>query len=328
MAAMKAIRVHQTGGPEVLQLESMPIPRPDRNEVLVRVNAAGVNPLDVKIRAGILPAQAFGLALPYTPGIECAGTVEDFGPGVTNFKKGDRVYISRNVSGTYAEYCLASATYVHPLPNVVTFAEGASLSVSYLTAYQALFQQASAKSGDTVLVHGASGGVGTAAVQIARAFGMKVIGTAGSPEGIDLVKKIGAHFVFNHRQDGYIEEMRRVAGDGGINVIVELYANKNLENDLTLLATDGQIAIVGSGAGKSAFSPALMKAANIFNVSYFKAAEDQLVESHAAIQNGIEKGWLRPIIGQEFPLEKAQDAHTTIVGCSGSKGKIVLTVSK
>ena len=326
MATMKAIRVHQTGGPEVLQLESVPIPKPGGNEILVHVKAAGVIPLDIKIRAGILPAQAFGMELPYIPGVECAGTIEDLGTGVIDFKKGDRVYVSRNISGTYAEYCLASATYVHPLPNVVTFAEGAGLSVSYLTAYQALFQQASAKPGDTVLVHGASGGVGTAAVQIARAFGMKVIGTAGSPEGIELIKKIGAHFVFNHHQEGYIEEIRTIAGDSGINVIVEVFANKNLENDLTLLATDGQIAIVGGGAGKSAFSPTLTKAANIFNVSYFKAAEGQLAESHTAIQNGVEKGWLRPVLGHEFPLERARDAHTAVVSGSGSKGKIILTV--
>lgn len=188
---MKAIRVSEFGGPEVLKLEDTPDPRPPQpGEVLIRVNAAGVNPYDTYMRSG-----AYGSgnpALPFTPGSDAAGVVESAGTDV-DLTPGDRVYTTGTISGAYAELALCKRSRVHPLPAHVNYAQGAGVYVPYATAYRALFQLARARLGETLLVHGASGGVGIAAVQFACAAGMKVIGTAGSDEGLQLVKKEGAH---------------------------------------------------------------------------------------------------------------------------------------
>jgi NADPH2:quinone reductase len=164
---MKAILVHEFGGPEVLKLEEVPTPRPGAGQLLVRIHAAGVNPYETYMRSGTYSIKP---PLPYTPGSDGAGVVEAVGEGVDNFKSGDRVYLSIPI-GAYAEYALAPAVQVHPLPAKVTFSQGAGLWVPYGTAYHALYQCARARAGETVLIHGASGGVGTAAVQMARAQG-------------------------------------------------------------------------------------------------------------------------------------------------------------
>ena len=320
---MKAIRVHETGGPEVLKLKEIPIPKPRRNEVLIRVKAVGVNADEAYVRAGILPPQK----LPYTPGFECAGIIEDFGAEVKEYKKGDRVYVSGTTTGAYAEYAIAEPHYVHSLTEAATFAQGAVLSVAYLTAYRALFHRAHAKEGETVLVHGANSGVGIAAVQFARAYGMNVIGTAGTPAGMEMVNKAGAHFVFNHRESDYLKEVKKAAGEDRIDVIVEQAADRNLGKDLSLLGSDGRIAIVGRG-GSVTINPGLTIGieANILGVVYFKATDKELEESHKAIEKGLEKGWLCPIISKQLPLEKAGDAHDAITSGSGAYGRIVLIV--
>jgi len=162
--------------PEVLRLEEVPTPRPGNGQVLVRMHAIGVNPVDTYIRSGSYPQKP---ALPYTPGNDGAGVVDQIGKDVTRFKSGDRVYIARSISGTYAEFALCDESQVHPLPPNVSFAQGAAMGTPYATAYRGLFQRAQAKPGEAVLIHGASGGVGTATVQLARARGLRVFGTAG-----------------------------------------------------------------------------------------------------------------------------------------------------
>src|SRR5262245_63051058 len=165
---MKAIRVHKFGGPEVMQIEEVPTPKPAANHVLVKIHAAGVNPAYTYARTGnyaILPQ------LPYTPGTDGAGVIESIGEGVNKVKPGDRVYLAKNVTGSYAEYALALESQVYRLPDKNSFAEGAGVFIPYGTAYHALHHQAQAKGGETVLIHGASGGVGIAAMQIARAMG-------------------------------------------------------------------------------------------------------------------------------------------------------------
>src|SRR5438034_6888854 len=201
---MKAIRVHEFGGPEVLRVEEVPTPEPGPGEVLVRMHAIGVNPVETYIRAG---TYAYKPALPYAPGNDGAGVVEQVGPDVHQFKPGDRVYTAGSLSGTYAEFALCRAEQVHPLPANVSFAQGAAMGTPYATAYRGLFQRADAKSGETVLVHGASGGVGTAAVQLARARGLRVFGTAGTEEGRELAREQGAHDVFDHRAPDQFEQM-------------------------------------------------------------------------------------------------------------------------
>jgi NADPH2:quinone reductase len=244
---MKAIRIHHFGGPEVLQYDTnVPIPEVvSSSDVLIRVKAAAVQPVDTYIRAGMYATVP---SLPFIPGWDCAGVVEEVGSGVTKFKKGDRVFSGAITSGTYAEYALASGkATVQPLHDSLSFEQGAGIAGHYFTAYRALCIKAKAKPGESILVHGASGGVGVAAVQMARWYGMKVFGTAGSQGGLEIAKQAGAHFMFNHNEKGYLEVLKTEADKvGGINVTIENAAHFNLGKDLPLLARGGRVAIVGS----------------------------------------------------------------------------------
>src|SRR5438094_642266 len=241
--SMKAIRVHEFGGPEVLRLEEVPTPRPGAGQILIRMHAIGVNPVETYIRAG---TYAYKPALPYTPGNEGAGIVEEIGSDVNEVKPGDRVYTARSASGTYAEFAVCTTEQVHRLPANVSFAQGAAMGTAYATAYRGLFQRADAKPGETVLVHGASGGVGTAAVQMARARGLRVFGTAGTDNGRKLAREQGAQEVFDHHAPDHFEQIMKATGGRGVDVIVELLANVNLGKDLTILAKGGRVVVIGS----------------------------------------------------------------------------------
>ncbi|MFZ0959386.1 MAG: alcohol dehydrogenase catalytic domain-containing protein, partial [Terriglobia bacterium] len=177
---MKAIRIHEFGGPEVLKLQDVPDLQAGAGQVLVRVKAAGVNPYDTYMRQGTYTIKP---PLPYTPGSDAAGIVDSVGEGAAGFAPGERVYVAGTLTGAYAQQTLAEAWQVHRLPPNVTFAQGAGVNVPYATAYRALWQIARAQAGETVLIHGASGGVGVAGVQLARAGGLTVIGTGGTERG-------------------------------------------------------------------------------------------------------------------------------------------------
>src|SRR5438105_6357419 len=322
---MKAIRVHEFGGPEVLRLEEVPAPRPGAGQVLVRMHAIGVNPVETYIRAGTyarLPE------LPYTPGNDGAGVIEEIGDSVTTFKPGDRVYIAGSISGTYAEFTLCKTEQVHGLPINVSFAQGAAMGTPYATAYRGLFQRADAKPGETVLVHGASGGVGTAAVQLARARGLHVFGTAGSDEGLKLAREQGAHEVFDHRApDHFIQIMKATTGRG-VDVIVELLANVNLGKDLTILAKGGRVAIIGS-RGRVEIDPrdTMQRDVDLRGMVLPNTPPAEMASIHAALVAGLENGTLRPVIGKEFPLSEAAQAHRAVME-PGALGKIVLVPNK
>src|SRR5262249_4015337 len=210
---MKAILVREFGSPDVLKLEEVPTPRPAAGEVLVRIHAAGVNPYDTYMRAG---TYARKLPLPYTPGSDGAGVVEAVGEGVKKVKRGDRVYTTQTLSRAYAAYALALERQVHPPPPKNSFSQGAGVWVPYGTAYHALYHSAKAHASETVLVHGASGGVGIAAVQIARNMGLMILGTAGTPTGLEIAKREGAHQVFDHRKTGYQEEILKMGANRGV----------------------------------------------------------------------------------------------------------------
>ena len=318
---MKAIRVHEFGGPEVLRLEGLPDPHPGADQVLVRVRAVGVNPVDTYIRAG---AHAVRPQLPYTPGLDAAGTVEAVGEGVTRVSAGDRVYTSGSLSGTYAELALCDESQVHTLPARVSFAEGAGVSTPYATAYRALFQRARATPGETVLVHGASGGVGTAAVQIARAAGFKVIGTGGTEEGRRLVAEQGAHHVLDHHAPGYLEELSAITGGRGVDVILEMLANVNLNKDFGVVARGGRVVVIGS-RGPVEINPrlAMTRDATILGMMIFNATPQEFAGIHAALVAGLEAGTLRPVVGRELPLSDAARAHEEVLK-PGAHGKIIL----
>jgi len=318
---MKAIQVHQFGGPEVLQLQEIPTPKSGPGQVLVRVHAAGVNPYDTYMRNG---TYAIKPPLPYTPGSDAAGVVESAGDGVTRFRKGDRVYTAKTVSGAYAEYALALESQVQPLPEKISYAQGAGVWVPYATAFTALHHHAHARAGETVLIHGASGGVGTAAIQFARAMGMTVFGTAGTQKGLDLAKREGAHQVFDHSKAGYSDEIMKATGRRGVDVILEMLANVNMSNDLKLLALNGRVIIIGS-RGEITINPRdlMLRRATARGFTLWAATEAETTEIFAAIDAGLENGTLRPIVGKELPLKDAAQAHADVLA-PGAHGKIVL----
>jgi NADPH2:quinone reductase len=318
---MKAIRVRELGPPEVMKLEEAADLTPGAGQVLVRVKAAGVNPVDTYIRSG---TYAFKPSLPYTPGMDGAGTVEAVGPGVSGVKPGDRVYIAGSASGTYAELALCEPWQVQPLPGRVTFAQGAAVYVAYATAYRALFIRARAQAGETVLVHGASGGVGIAAVQIARAAGLKVIGTGGSDKGRRLVVEQGAHHVLDHRAAGYLDEVMKLTEGRGVDLVLEMLANVNLGKDLTLLARGGRVVVIGS-RGTVEIDPraTMSREASILGMTLLNASRQELASIHAAIVAGLENGTLNPVVGRQFSLKDAAAAHHAVME-PGAYGKIVL----
>lgn len=319
---MKAIVVHEFGGPEVLKLEDIPVPKPGPGQVLVRIQAAGVNPADTYARTGNYAVKP---ALPYTPGTDGAGIIEAIAEGVTKVKAGDRVYVARSVTGTYAEYALALESQVYRLPERISFSQGAGIYVPYGTAYHALHHHAKARAGETVLVHGASGGVGIASVQIARAMGMTVFGTAGTPKGLELAKKEGAHEVFDHSKSDYREQIMKATAGRGVNVILEMLANVNLGHDLKLLATNGRVVVIGSRGDVTITPRDLMgRRGAVHAFTLWGLTELEAVELHAGLYAGLENGTLRPVVGKEIPLKDAIQAHIDVMVPSGAFGKIVL----
>lgn len=320
---MKAIRVHQFGDPSVLRVEEVPSPTPGLEQVLVRIRAAGANPVDTYIRSGTYARKP---QLPYTPGSDGAGVVEAVGASVTTIRRGDRVYLTgaSGGTGTYAELAIAEARQIHPLPDHLSFAQGAAVGVPYATAYRALFQRARAVPGETVLVHGASGGVGTAALQIGRAFGLRMIGTAGTDRGLALAREEGAEQVLNHRAPGYLDDLVKITGGRGVDVIVEMLANVNLAKDLTVLAFNGRVVVVGN-RGTIEINPrdAMARDAAILGMTLFNVRDAERVSIDAALNAGFRAGTLKPVVGREFPLAEAPRAHEAVLE-PGSYGKIVL----
>lgn len=318
---MKAIVVHAFGGPEVLRLEEISTPRPAAGQVLVRIHAAGVNPYDTYMRTG---TYAIKPPLPYTPGSDGAGVVEAVGEGVTRVKLGERVYVANTLTGAYAQYALALESQVHPLPEKITYAQGAGVWVPYGTAYCALYQCARARAGEAVLVHGASGGVGLAAVQMAHAMGLTVLGTASTDKGRELVMREGADHAFDHSRPEYREQILQANGGRGVDLILEMLANVNLGHDLKLLAIHGRVIVIGSRGDVTITPRDLMaRRASIHAFTLWAITEAEANEIHAGLIAGLANGTLRPVVGKELPLAEVARAHKEILE-PGAFGKVVL----
>lgn len=319
---MKAIRVEEFGGPEVMKLVEVPMLEPGPGQVLVRMHAAGVNPVETYIRAGTYPRKP---ALPFTPGNDGAGVIEQVGPDAT-LQSGDRVYTAGSISGTYAEYALCHVAQVHPLPANASFAQGAAMGTPYATAYRGLFQRGQAKSGETVLIHGASGGVGTAAVQLARARGLRVLGTAGTERGRELVREQGADVGFDHRAPDYLAQIMDATSGRGVDLILEMLANVNLGKDLTILAARGRVVVVGNrGRVEIDARDTMSRDADIRGMVLPNTPAAEMADIHAALVAGLADGTFRPVIGKELPLAEAPEAHRAVME-PGAFGKIVLLI--
>ncbi len=318
---MKAIRVNEFGGPEVMRLEEVADLRPGPGQVVVSVKAVGINPVDAYIRADGYVVRP---ALPYTPGADAAGTVKSVGEGVSSVAVGDRVYTSGTLTGSYAEQALCNESQVHPLPQQVTFQQGAAMGVPYGIAYRSLFNRAFARAGETLLVHGATGGVGIAAVQLGRASGLKVIATGGTEKGLELIREQGAHHAVSHRAADHFEQVLALTQGRGIDVILEMLSNVNLGKDLKILSHGGRIVVIGC-RGTVEIDPrdAMSRDASILGISLFNASEQELEGIHAGLVAGLENRTLRPIIGREIPLAEAPQAHVAVME-TGAHGKIIL----
>jgi NADPH2:quinone reductase len=326
---MRAILVRQHGGPEVLKLEDVPDPKPGPDQVLVRIRAVGVNPVDVYIRNG---AYARKPALPFIPGSDAGGDIAAVGANVTQYKAGDRVFIHGTAAehtvghygGAYAEAAVCRLDHVYALAPKISYGQGAAMGVPYATAYRALFHRAAARPGETVLVHGATGGVGLAAVQIAHAHGLRVFGTGGSERGLQAVRESGAVAVFNHRAAGYLDDIMAATGGRGVDVVVEMATHVNLDKDLGLLAQRGRIVVIGNrGRVEIDARQAMGKDASILGMTLFNISDADMASINAYMIAGLANGTLNPLVGREFPLSDAGKAQDAVME-SGALGKIVL----
>lgn len=315
---MKSIVVNEFGAPEVMKLTDEEIPAVSPEQVLVKLEAIGVNPVECYIRTG---GYASLPSLPYTPGTDGAGIIHTIGSKVQGIEVGDRVYLYGSISGTYAEYSLCLPEQVYRLPGRISYAEGAALGIPYFTAWRALFHKGSAVAGETVLIHGASGGVGTTLVQMARVAGLTVIGSAGTVAGRQLVLDQGAHYAINHADTSKVLEITR---GNGPDLIIEMLANVNLQSDLQIIANQGRIIIVGN-RGLVDIDPRIMmrKEVNLKGVTLTAATASDLRIMHNAIFAGLELLVLNPVIDKSFSLGEAAEAHKYIMD-EHSAGKIVL----
>lgn len=323
---MKTIVAQDFGGPEKLSLGEVADPAPGPGEVMIRVKAAGVNPSDVYMLTGVYAVKP---PLPYTPGYDAAGVVEAVGDGVATLAPGDRVatggIFGLGATGAFAELMVRPAADCVKIPDAVSFAAGSALGVPYATAHYGLFAKGAAKAGETVFIHGASGAVGSAATQLARRAGLKVIGSAGTAEGLDLVRAEGADLAVDHTADGYLDEVRAATGGEGPALILEMLADRNLAADMDLAPKYGRIIVIGC-RGEVTIAPrvAMMKDLDIRALALFNAARAEAEAIMADLVGAAATGAIRPVIRAEMPLGDAAEAMRLVMA-PGAKGKIVLT---
>jgi NADPH:quinone reductase-like Zn-dependent oxidoreductase len=319
---MKAMRAHQFGGPEQLRLEDAPDPQAQAGQVQIRVRAAGINPADLVRLSGRLQP----LSLPYIPGTDVCGEVEAVGAGVTHIKTGDRVF-GRTSSGGYAEKTCLAASEAIPLPANLSFDEGAAIPIPFYTAYRALHHKATLRAGETVLISAGGGGVGVAAIQLAKLAGARVLTTVGSSDKAERTRALGADVAINYREQDFAAEVQKLTDGKGVNVIIENVAADNLAKNLTILARDGRIIIIGTGTGKGpdgsfAIMHALMKDANILGMSLVNAGP-VIAEMATALTGLFAAGKIKSIISKSYPLSDAQQALADLVA-GRVFGKLVL----
>lgn len=315
---MRAMAISEFGGPEKLRRFDLPRPRPAKGEVLVRVVAAGVNPVDGKIREGQLAA-TFPHAFPLIPGWDAAGVIEEFGEGATRFRKGDRVWTYARKAvvqwGCYAEYVAVPESSVALMPSKLLYEEAAGVPLAALTAYQCLFARGGIGKGSRLLVHAAAGGVGHFAVQLAADAGAFVLGTAG-PRNQEFVLGLGARVVVDYEKDDFVEVVRREAPDG-LDFALCCLDEPILERTLPLMKAGGRLVsiTVPPDGGIAA-------ASKVFAYHHFVEPD---AEQLGLLARLVDRGRLKPHVQKIYPLAEAIDAQTTVAG-GHVRGKLVLNI--
>ncbi|MBJ7536414.1 NADPH:quinone reductase [Marinomonas transparens] len=319
---MKAMQMKDYGPATDLTLVETNKPNFNADQILIEMGAAGVNPVDTYIRSG---TNNYSTTFPHTPGSDGAGTIAALGDNVTGFEIGQRVYFSRNLTGSSAEFTVCAATHVYPLADALSFQEGACVGIPYTTAHRALFGRANAKAGDTVLVHGATGAVGIATVQLALAAGMEVVASAGTPEGAALLSKQGVSTVIMHSEDNHLAPFQSL--DTGFDIIIEMLANHNLDQDLKALAFGGCVAVIGN-RGTVEINPRDLMArdASVVGVALANVKPDELALIAKSLRPLFEKGVLKPVIRHSYALTELPQAHEDVLK-SGALGNLVIKVN-
>jgi len=323
---MKAIRINETGGPEVMHLEEIETPVPGEGEVLIKVAAVGVNYADLAQRQG---AYLTRTRTPMTLGVEVAGTVAELGPGVRTPAEGSRVVAY--VNGGYAEYAVAQATTVIPIPPNLDFIQAAAFPVQGLTAYQLLRESAHIQPGESVLVHAAAGGVGTLAVQLAKLMGAGIVaGTASNSSKLDLIRKLGADAAINYTEENWVEQVKNATRGQGTDIILEMVGGEIAEQSLKCLAPFGRMVIYGAASGKiSQFSGIQLMYKNQAIIGYWLTSQlqraDRIAMAAMELMQFLASGKLQIIVGQTFPLAEAAQAHQAVAE-RRTMGKVVLLV--
>lgn len=323
---MNAVVVEDFGDANQLIYKQIDAPQAKENQVRIKIQATGVNPNEAYVLTGNY--NLFVPSLPFIPGFDGAGVIDQVGSNVTNFSIGDRVFVGtfkkKEQSGTYAEKLVVDSDIVLHLPDNVTFEDGASIGIPGFTAYHALFQRAKIKAGETVFIHGATGGVGTLAVQMAKAIGATVIGTSSHQEGLDAIINNGADYAMNHLNEDNLTELMSYTNNQGPDVIIEFLANKNLEIDMKAVKTKGRIVVIGA-RDTIEISPRLIlsRNLNILGAALPNLTEAEYDEIAAGISAFLQNGLLKPVIGEKVPLKDAKKVHEELLTRFG-KGKTIL----
>lgn len=327
---MRFIDLPSHGGPEVMQSSKAPLPKPARGEILVKVEAAGVNRPDVAQRQGIYPPPKGASPI---LGLEIAGEVVALGEGVDEFKLGDKVCALAN-GGGYAEYCAVPSGQALPFPKGYDAVKAAALPETFFTVWANLFQMAGLTEGETVLIHGGTSGIGTTAIQLAKAFGAEVYATAGSAEKCEACVKLGTKRAINYREEDFAEIVKSETGGKGVDVVLDMIGAAYFEKNLAALAKDGCLSIIaflgGATAEKVDLRPIMVKRLTVTGSTMRprtadekRAIRDELVEQVWPL---IESGKVAPVINRVFTLEEVVDAHR-LMESSNHIGKIVMKVS-
>jgi NADPH:quinone reductase len=329
---MKAAYIETIGGPDVIRYGDLPKPTPKDNEVLVRVGASALNPIDLYIRAGTVPMP---LPRPFIPGCDVAGTVEAVGPAVKNFAPGDRVWGSNQGllgrQGTLAECVCTAEEWLYATPAGVSDTDAAAAALVGITAHLGLFQCAHLRSDETVFVNGGTGGVGAMVVQLAKAAGARVITTVGTPEKAELCKSWGADHVINYKKEDVWAAVQAAAGEAGVNVWYETQREPDFLRTVPLLAPRGRMVIMAGRQSQPTFpvGPFYVKGLSLYGFAMFNMTPAEQRRCADDINRLLGEKKLRPPVGKTFPLSEAAAAHRLLeentLGRAGTlTGKVVV----